>query len=605
MNNSCIKTQIKELNIIDNDFIDDFFDTIEKTDKPIIDLDKAYKWLGYQEKRNAKNVLIKETNGFEKDIDYIINFVKPIETENKKGGKKYEKIMITADCFKMLAMLSKTEMGKKTRKYYVELEKLYFKNMTDKMQYINNPLPKIHSALVDITPYENNEVVYLIKVKDDIYKYGVTYDIKSRLKKHKMNFKYDAVIKIWLCKNRTVSNNVESKVKEFTKINKLTISYSNHTEVFQYKDIDEIIKLIDDYVCDEIETYEKKHNINDREKLMNSIINGKTEIKKEIGEENYSKVDGVIESLTDKLLVSDNKASEMDIRIKQLEELNKSLLKNMDDLKNAMEYMKRQVSRKVEQDDFEEVQKRVNSGETKVCKSCYTELELDEFSIDPETCDYYLSCNPCKSEKSFKHSITNAEIIEKNKELISQNKCICTKCKKEKSTDEYDINKYTQQLNKQCKKCRVKDAAYMANKQSVETELLTIIINQSEQTVSEQTEPEQIDSEQPEPETVETTESDDIICKNCYVLLPCSRYSINAKTGELYLSCDKCRNVKAEQRIKKKEKATSSGKCMCNKCKRIFTVEQMGVNPKNNTTYKQCQPCRTKDSQSHKEKRAN
>jgi hypothetical protein len=64
-------------------------------------------------------------------------------------------------------------------------------------------------------------------------------------------------------------------------------------------------------------------------------------------------------------------------------------------------------------------------------------------------------CNPCKSEKSLKHSITNAEIIEKNKELISQNKCICTKCKKEKSTDEYDINKYTQQLNKQCKKCRV------------------------------------------------------------------------------------------------------------------------------------------------------
>jgi hypothetical protein len=30
MNNICIKTQIKELNIIDNDFIDDFFDTIEK-----------------------------------------------------------------------------------------------------------------------------------------------------------------------------------------------------------------------------------------------------------------------------------------------------------------------------------------------------------------------------------------------------------------------------------------------------------------------------------------------------------------------------------------------------------------------------------------------
>jgi phage anti-repressor protein/predicted GIY-YIG superfamily endonuclease len=548
-----------------------------------------------------KNVLIKEINGFEKDIDYIITNENPHISEKniKNSGRKYERIMITADCFKMLAMLSKTEMGKKTRKYYVELEKLYFKNMTDKMQYINNPLPKIHSALVDITPYENNEVVYLIKVKDDIYKYGVTYDIKSRLKKHKMNFKYDAVIKIWLCKNRTVSNNVESKVKEFTKINKLTISYGNHTEVFQYKNIDEIIKLIDDYVNDEIETYEKKHNINDREKLMNSIINGKSEIKKEIGDENYCKVDSAIESLTDKLLVSDNKAIEMEIRIKQLEELNKSILKNMDDLKNAMEYMKRQVSRKVEQDEFSEVQTRVNNGESKVCKSCYTELELNEFSINPETGEYYLSCDPCKLEKSQNHSITNAEIIEKNKKLILEDKCICTKCKKEKSTDEYDINKFTKELNKQCKTCRIKDANYMANKQSLETEVLTSI--PTTETIIVEQSPETLPIESIEPNETE----EKLVCKNCYVLLPVGRYSINIKTGELYLSCDKCRNVKVEQRIKKKEKAVSSGKCMCNKCKRIFTAEQLGVNPKTNQTYKQCQPCRLKDSNSHKEKRAN
>jgi len=44
--NDNIKTKIKESNIIDEQFVDDFLDTIEQSSKPIIDLDKAYKWLG-------------------------------------------------------------------------------------------------------------------------------------------------------------------------------------------------------------------------------------------------------------------------------------------------------------------------------------------------------------------------------------------------------------------------------------------------------------------------------------------------------------------------------------------------------------------------------
>jgi len=269
-----IKTQIKQLNIIDNQFVDDFFDTIEKSNTPIIDLDKAYKWLGYAEKKSVKRILIKPSCNFQKNVDYIISENNDSGNIKKHGGSNIEKIMITGDCFKMLAMLSRTEMGNKTRKYYIELEKLYMKNLNEKNQSINNPLPKIHSTLIDFDSYADKEVLYLLLVKDNIYKYGISADIRDRLKRHKITFNYQAVIKIWLCKNRTISAIAEAKVKEFTKVNKINITYGIHTEIFQANDINNIITNIDKIVEREIDNYEEEHNINQKEKLLDKIYNG-------------------------------------------------------------------------------------------------------------------------------------------------------------------------------------------------------------------------------------------------------------------------------------------------------------------------------------------
>jgi hypothetical protein len=271
--------------------------------------------------------------------------------------------------------------------------------------------------------------------------------------------------------------------------------------------------------------------------------------------------------------------------------------------------MERQIPKKQKHEEFIEIQTRVISGESKVCKSCYTELSPEEFSINPETGEYYLSCNPCKKKKSEGHSNMIVEIIEKNKSLILENKCICTKCKTEKSAEDFDINKYTNKLNRQCRGCRVKDATYMANKKSS-----TIIVEQPiiQPTITKQSATNEVvlpiqktETQQSVSQLDESSSDEKLVCKNCYVLLPVTRFSINEKTGEIYLSCDKCRNVKSQQRSQKAEKAKKDGKSMCNKCKRIFTPEQLGINPVTKTTYKQCQPCRLKDSAAHKEKRAN
>jgi hypothetical protein len=42
-----------------------------------------------------------------------------------QAGKNKENIMLTVDCFKSLCMLANSEMGKKTKRYYLDLEKIF------------------------------------------------------------------------------------------------------------------------------------------------------------------------------------------------------------------------------------------------------------------------------------------------------------------------------------------------------------------------------------------------------------------------------------------------------------------------------------------------
>ena len=88
----------------------------QSTEKFPVDLDQAWKWVGYREKRNALDTL---KSMFEEDTDYVC-----LGTKSIPGGRSSHSYKLTVDCFKQLGMASKTEKGKEIRKYFLECEKI-------------------------------------------------------------------------------------------------------------------------------------------------------------------------------------------------------------------------------------------------------------------------------------------------------------------------------------------------------------------------------------------------------------------------------------------------------------------------------------------------
>lgn len=80
-----------------------------------IDLDDAWRWLGWTTKQQSKLMLL---NNAIEEVDFLREHLK------KPGrGRSSEKFYLTLDCFKALAMMAGTAKGKEVRRYFIEAEK--------------------------------------------------------------------------------------------------------------------------------------------------------------------------------------------------------------------------------------------------------------------------------------------------------------------------------------------------------------------------------------------------------------------------------------------------------------------------------------------------
>jgi phage anti-repressor protein len=164
-----------------------------------INLDTLVKLVGFAHKKNAKATL---ENNFIKDEDYKILLTpkgKQVKINGGAGLNK-EQIMLNTDTFKNMCMLVKTEKSKQIRKYYVKLENIYNRIITEEIEEQENRLQVLQSEnkeqqqRIELLEHKPNThgfnsrragYVYMIndRSKPGHYKIGMSYDVDKRLTK--------------------------------------------------------------------------------------------------------------------------------------------------------------------------------------------------------------------------------------------------------------------------------------------------------------------------------------------------------------------------------------------------------------------------------------
>jgi len=102
--------------------------------------------------------------------------------------------------------------------------------------------------------------IYLILIKEGYYKLGETDDVRKRLQKHKSEFNYEKIIKVFPCSHKTASQNIERDIKQMLNLLGYMVPYPKkknpnkfHQEVFK---TDELVDLIVHKFTEIIKLYE-------------------------------------------------------------------------------------------------------------------------------------------------------------------------------------------------------------------------------------------------------------------------------------------------------------------------------------------------------------
>ena len=167
------------------------------------------------------------------------HFYDSIKNEDPKN------VFINESGFYSLILASKNDEAKKFKKW-IASEVLPSIRKNGNCNFFDNYYED------NLDKYINKDCVYILHIKDNIYKYGNTSHIIKRLQAHKKNLNYNKIIKIYDFNNMNFSKDMENKIKKFVKSININIQYGKHVEIFQIDNINlnNIITKIDKFKFD-------------------------------------------------------------------------------------------------------------------------------------------------------------------------------------------------------------------------------------------------------------------------------------------------------------------------------------------------------------------
>ncbi len=263
----------------------------------VIDLDSVWRWIGYDNKGNAKRALLKSER-FIENVHYTTQFFDSqsgeaknatennTREEERRGGHNKEIIIMSINTFKKFCMMAGTSQADKLHDYYIKLEQCVHEVRIEetnnfKMQLKDKDIQKEKNLIKN---FDKKPVVYLATVEKDIISFGYTNDIKRRLKEHKKMYGKEFVLEY--CFESLYNRELESGIKKSTDLYSLindqlrpkifTKEYNgdNQTELIQL-DNDFTLEKLYKVVCkikDSIDNIEIIKNLNVRNNELKNII---------------------------------------------------------------------------------------------------------------------------------------------------------------------------------------------------------------------------------------------------------------------------------------------------------------------------------------------
>jgi hypothetical protein len=329
----------------------------------VIDLDNVWKWLGFQQKYNAKRLLEKY---FTINKDYKVLLLNPEEQKkDSRGGHNKEIIKMTIKSFKLFCIKAETEKANEIHEYYIKMEEILQEVLQEESTELKKQLEQTKLEITQIEDKKNKEmegklvsqqfiekekvllkeysnsgtIVYIIKVKsfsngEYIVKIGhSTKGIHDRYTEHKG--KYDECL-LLNCFSVNKSNDFENFLHNHenirqNKVNDL-LGHENEKELFligKKLTYQMVLKIIENniqnynYTVSEllkenellsyklISTQSNNNTNNDNENIkellkivntLNAKINNLEKTNKEILEKLYSQQSKVVTGFSEHLV---------------------------------------------------------------------------------------------------------------------------------------------------------------------------------------------------------------------------------------------------------------------------------------------------------------
>ena len=263
----------------------------------VIDLDNVWKWLGYNQKIKAKDLLEKY---FIINTDYKLLLSQATQQKQHiRGGHNKEIIMLNISTFKRLCLKAGTTKADEIHEYYIKLEETLQEVIIEESNELRLQLLKKDKLLerseIDkikirektlLEQFPNNTQCVYYGIIDNVsskneklIKFGISNNLKNRVVQHRDVYLNFQLINAFKVKNKLqIENAIKNHPIIIKKQRTITIKNKNYVEILNREDISfvDLDKIIKDVIT----------NLEYSPENYIKILEENTSLKKQLDEKN-------------------------------------------------------------------------------------------------------------------------------------------------------------------------------------------------------------------------------------------------------------------------------------------------------------------------------